>query len=908
MGASVLAGAGVGVASGRETDRERNRDVDPQRGRDLFVDPDAGDDEWGGNQPEPTGRGNGPLRTLDEAFDRAYDRAAELDGSARSEVNVWLRGGHYRRSAPLQVTPHGTDVDVNLRAYEDEEPVVDGGETIEGWEETTVNGVDAWKTTVEDVASGDWYFRQLFVDGERRQRPRLPENGYFSIADASGGFLWNSDENRTFVAEEGDVDEWHNIQDVDVVLPQLWISNRSPIESFDPDTNEVTLELWPQMLMSPPGGRFRRHRYWVENVFEALSDPGEWYLDRDTGELYYVPHEDESMGDVEVVAPRARQLLRVVGDVPNGEFVENLAFEDVSFRNTGWYYPGKLPTGLPIGTTEPHRYHVFPGGAHRLLADGAAASHQAAVRCPAAILLYGAHGCSFEGCTFANLGWYGLELGHGCVDNAVAASEFAGLGAGGVHVSGIPKTSGAVDDAYHEYGLTGRNEVADCHVSGIGRVFHGAVGVLHRESFGNVFAHNHVHDAYYTGLSVGWKPGMAPTNSHHNLVLNNHVHDVMKTGLIDDGGAIYLRAIQEGTLVKGNLFHDVGRPRARGLYLDSSASKITLSENVVYDTGNEAVTVKGLNNTFHNNVLYMSDEMDELIRSINLERVYPDDLDEFDLTREQFSLSRNIIVTSDSTVPIANTIRWSLDEDPFIESDHNLLSTRDGEWGEAEVSPYTLKVVRASDGAEVEGASVDVDPLGGPTGEFVYGELDAPVTLEANTRYYVLTEQERGGPGFYNPLPVTTTDDATVVGQVFEHPQSGAYFTNENGRTFGPVDFRYETGSGGGSSAFVTDATLDTTLRDDFPGFLGMIVEVGDDPIAVTHLGRVVPPFQTWWDAWRAAGLDEHSVVADPEFVDAADPAGADWALASDSPARDPPVEFDPIDVSDVGPRTDPGA
>ena len=53
--------------------------------------------------------------------------------------------------------------------------------------------------------------------------------------------------------------------------------------------------------------------------------------------------------------------------------------------------------------------------------------------------------------------------------------------------------------------------------------------------------------------------------------------------------------------------------------------------------------------------------------------------------------------------------------------------------------------------------------------------------------------------------------------------------------------------------------------------------------------------------AWREAGHGQHSVVADPKFVD---PAGANFALMSDSPALK--LGFRPIDVSRVGLQGDP--
>jgi hypothetical protein len=52
---------------------------------------------------------------------------------------------------------------------------------------------------------------------------------------------------------------------------------------------------------------------------------------------------------------------------------------------------------------------------------------------------------------------------------------------------------------------------------------------------------------------------------------------------------------------------------------------------------------------------------------------------------------------------------------------------------------------------------------------------------------------------------------------------------------------------------------------------------------------------------WREAGHGEHSIVADPKFVD---PAGGDFALAPDSPALK--LGFKPIDVSRVGLQGEP--
>ena len=52
------------------------------------------------------------------------------------------------------------------------------------------------------------------------------------------------------------------------------------------------------------------------------------------------------------------------------------------------------------------------------------------------------------------------------------------------------------------------------------------------------------------------------------------------------------------------------------------------------------------------------------------------------------------------------------------------------------------------------------------------------------------------------------------------------------------------------------------------------------------------------WDQWRARGMDQGSVVADPLF---ADPAGHNFRLGPGSPAAK--IGFEPFDLATVGPR-----
>jgi len=96
---------------------------EPEQKRDLFVDPDEGNDDWSGQFIEPRGKargeqegsgknsgkgqgaGNdGPLETIQEAIDRARQRALG-DSYGNDFVNVWLLGGRYELDEPITIEP-----------------------------------------------------------------------------------------------------------------------------------------------------------------------------------------------------------------------------------------------------------------------------------------------------------------------------------------------------------------------------------------------------------------------------------------------------------------------------------------------------------------------------------------------------------------------------------------------------------------------------------------------------------------------------------------------------------------------------------------------------------------------------------------------------------------------------------
>jgi hypothetical protein len=465
-------------------------------------------------------------------------------------------------------------------------PVLDGGETLTGWRVGEREGRVEWTLDLPDVAAGHWYFRSLFVNGRRAPRARWPK---FS-PDAAGarrvtriGEIPHPDDHYIFAgrdsfkARPGEVQDWPSLPDAEFVVMHYWVEERLPRPRLDPRTGWLRFARKTSMCLfeahEPTFGRQELARYYIDNLFEALTEPGEWYLHRETGRLHYLPRPGETPENTTVCAPRLHSFVHASGwmfgdrkedvDAHATRHVRNLTFEGLTFRHADWYSP---LADMPYQ----HRLHgsdVPIGG-----------SVQAAEAVPGAIRFRAARDCGLTACTIAHVGLYGLHFGEGCRRCHAAGNTLHDLGAGGIR-------AGGTDLDGHIDGRTGHLCVTDNHVHHYGRIFHQGVGIFLQHVFDAAVAHNHIHDGCYTGISSGWTWGYCETPSRNNRIEHNLIHDI-GAGVLSDMGGIYTLGVQPGTVVRGNHIyniysHDYG---GWGIYLDEGSAHLLVEHNLVHDT------------------------------------------------------------------------------------------------------------------------------------------------------------------------------------------------------------------------------------------------------------------------------------------------------------------------------------
>jgi len=586
-----------------------------------------GNDQWSGKLAEPNAaKTDGPFASVARA-QQATRALRKAQADRPKPMVVLVRGGVYALAEPLTFTPDdsGTTTSPTVyAAYAQERPVFSGGVVLSGWKREADG---RWTLTLPDVKGGTWDFTQLFVNGQRRYRPRLPQTGYYYIADKmdptpkSAG---KGSDRFKYAAEEIRPD-WANLRDVEVLAFQTWTMARMRVDSVDTPNRVVNFTGRTRSLQWYSAFQ-KGNRFLVENVKEALSQPGQWYLDRPSGVLTYIPMPGEDPTSTEIIAPKTDALLRLKGNIQERKWVERVVFRGLTFAHANWVTP-------PEGNNYP----------------------QAEVNIDAAITASGARDCAFEQCTVTHVGGYAIEFAAACKRNRVDGCDMTDLGAGGVKI-GLTRIEPDEDL------LTSHHVVRDNLIAHGGRLHPAAIGVWIGHSPYNLIEHNDISDFYYTGVSVGWSWGYAPCPSHHNTVAYNHIYNIGQ-GVLSDMGGIYTLGLAPGSVLHHNLIHDVHAfdYGGWGIYFDEGTTGMVAENNIVFRTKTGGFHQHyGKENIVRNNIFAFTIK-DQLQRS----RMEP---------HLSFTFERNIVYWKNTASLLGSN--WSDDK---YKMDYNLYWRTDGQ-------------------------------------------------------------------------------------------------------------------------------------------------------------------------------------------------------------------------------------
>jgi hypothetical protein len=558
----------------------------------IHVSP-AGDDANPGTKSRPVG-------TLEHAVALA-GRVANTS----NDVRIILAGGTYRLARPLVLTPNDSGRNGHNLVFAAESgahPIVSGGVQIRGWKKVD-DGKNIWAVTIPSTVMAS---RQLYVDGVRatRTRGRLPVDvtmtttGYTAV-DATMA-RWKHPSELEFVYTGGNA-LW---SEPSVGLGS-WTEPRCPVASMDGTTIVMAQPCWDNSTQRAmlPVGKYISNRTanlvgpksvgkvptYVENAYELLGTPGQFYLDHGASQIYYVPRAGEDLTKADVELPVLESLIKASGTAANP--VHNIVFTGLQFSFATWLAPNR-PDGFseiqagyqvtgPEGYSKQALCALVPGGT---CPYGAWAKESANIE------LHFAHKIQFLGDAFVHLGAAGLDLGDGAQNDVVEGSVFTDISGNGLELAGVGEP--LASDAE----FASDNRIDNNLFENVGAEFRGGIGIVIGYARHTLVTHNQIDHIPYASMSIGWGgwpdkiqlAGQA-NRSTGNIISANLVHDLML--VLSDGGGIYTQGrtgetLADGEQVTGNVIYDQ-YSSGHAIYTDNGSSMITVNGNVMFHTDHD---------------------------------------------------------------------------------------------------------------------------------------------------------------------------------------------------------------------------------------------------------------------------------------------------------------------------------
>jgi hypothetical protein len=295
-----------------------------------------------------------PFASLEKARDAV--RALKARGELPGPVGVRLLAGKYPVQGTFKLTREDSGTEAAPIVYRADKPgtaVLYGGTKLRGFAPVTDGAVlerlpaeargnvlqcDLRQQGVDDLAplQERGYGKpppkatlELFFDGQPLTLARWPNRGFVNGGTIIEPGSKKAGKPSVFEYLDDRHARWTKAEDAWLFgyFAHGWADRTLKIRSIDPATKRVTCGPYELLARSmEPVKWFNKGqiKYHVFNLLEELDQPGEWYLDRATGILYFYPPSDPARATVEIGLLGAPMLsMADVSDVR----IEGLVFD-----------------------------------------------------------------------------------------------------------------------------------------------------------------------------------------------------------------------------------------------------------------------------------------------------------------------------------------------------------------------------------------------------------------------------------------------------------------------------------------------------------------------------------------------------------------------------------------------------
>jgi hypothetical protein len=543
---------------------------------------------------------NGGRTGGDGSIEKPFSTIKEVQQSIRSvekrkyNIQVIIREGIYELSEPLifNIRDGGDSLySIEYIGYPGESVIISGGTRLAGnWIKTESN---IWKLKIKNFDAKKNIFRSLYLNDKRLQRATsdtlYSEGPIPQFASLYKTHDFNALKRLTkdsinvfcgFVYSDHSLNKLNDVSSAEVIAYNSWEASWHSVRILD---KKKQIIYFKNPATYPVGFFGPRIRFRVENSLDYLDKPGEWQLDYKTGSLSYFAIKGENPNKLNFYVPLLDTLLLIKGDESKKEFVNNIKFKNINFRySASTWGVNKIPNQDKYTNKQKFPWVDFSEGF---------SSVQASLDCGQAILLEYAKNCSFENCSFSQLGNYAIWIGQFSKQNTISNSTINDIGGGGI-IIGINSTGGKKKN-WPEGKSPSFNKIVNCKISNCGVIFPSGVGIGVMQASNNTIKGNTLFDLPYTGISIGWTYNFDDNYTSFNRIEGNYVHNVMK--ILADGAGIYTLGKQTGSIYSNNYIKNIYRSKSaigsqnNGFFFDEGSSGFLVDSNVVENIQNKDI-------------------------------------------------------------------------------------------------------------------------------------------------------------------------------------------------------------------------------------------------------------------------------------------------------------------------------
>ncbi len=555
--------------------------------------------------PEGSDSGDGSLDSPFATLERARDEVRKVNGSMTGDIVVYLRGGDYRITEPVEFDTRDSGTGgckVRYEAYEGETPVINGAQKVTGW--TKFND-KLWAAPLDRSTK----LRNLYVNDRRANMGSVQiqaKGGYgdYYVTAGQGDWAWDSGKKSDgIVYDAGSMPRiTSNFDDLEVVNGTTWNENIVCSRDIKYDGSSMIL------LMQQPYGAIAQTPGWgagfstggthtIYNAFSFVDSEGEFYFDKTEKMLYYYPRSGEDMATADVEAPAADCLIKIAGR-STSERVENISFSGITFANTDFQLTEVAGSHGKATCQAAQSYTAFADS------NWHSKKYEMADTLPAAIHITSSDNISLTGNVVKHTGADGISMTNDVINSDVSGNFITDITSSGITV-GHPQHIYIGDAAANNHEKFPRGVEGLCKNDTVSQNLLYDISVVH--GFGGCAAitayyvdsvkilSNTIEKTAYNGIHLGW--GWCnfkdSTTCRDNQISYNRV--INSLNRLHDSGGIYTIGQMPGTIINENYIQGIpaGGPGwpTYGLHNDEGTAYIEENDNVLEISPNVTYTI-----------------------------------------------------------------------------------------------------------------------------------------------------------------------------------------------------------------------------------------------------------------------------------------------------------------------------